>query len=230
MEVGKLIVNAVKNKAHITVSVKPFGCMPSSGVSDGVQSLITNRYPGTIFCAVETSGDGATNFYSRVQMFMFKARLLAADELKKAYEECGVTEEQVRDFLAKNPKYASPLHHAPHVKAGAAANLVHQVAPMIKHTKTELAAMKAKKAFGAVLDFAKKTPARVQKAVATVKDPDVQELVKADVELVVDLLKGKAKERYAPLVAKLAGKAYFENNPEVAHVVSHGSGEEIAAE
>ncbi|MCC6552601.1 MAG: 2-hydroxyglutaryl-CoA dehydratase, partial [Polyangiaceae bacterium] len=45
MEVGKLIVNAVRSKAHITVSVKPFGCMPSSGVSDGVQSLITARYP-----------------------------------------------------------------------------------------------------------------------------------------------------------------------------------------
>ena len=78
MEVGKLIVNTIKSKAHITVSVKPFGCMPSSGVSDGVQSLITARYPGTIFCAVETSGDGATNFYSRIQMYMFKARIAAA--------------------------------------------------------------------------------------------------------------------------------------------------------
>src|SRR5690606_21408948 len=38
MEVGKLIMNVVKNKAHMTLSVKPFGCMPSSGVSDGVQS------------------------------------------------------------------------------------------------------------------------------------------------------------------------------------------------
>ena len=30
MEVGKLIVNAVKSKAHITVSVKPFPCFTSS--------------------------------------------------------------------------------------------------------------------------------------------------------------------------------------------------------
>src|SRR5262249_31200801 len=36
MEVGKLIMNVVRGKAHMTVSVKPFGCMPSSGVSDGV--------------------------------------------------------------------------------------------------------------------------------------------------------------------------------------------------
>ena len=46
MEVAKLILNVVKNKAHMTVSVKPFGCMPSSGVSDGVQSVVTSLYPG----------------------------------------------------------------------------------------------------------------------------------------------------------------------------------------
>src|SRR6185437_2071689 len=134
MEVGKLIVNVVHGKAHITVSVKPFGCMPSSGVSDGVQSLITGKYPGTIFCAVETSGDGATNFYSRVQMYMFKARIAAEKELARTYEECGVTEAEVRAFLEKNPKYASPLHHAPHKVAGSAANLVHEVAPLIKQS------------------------------------------------------------------------------------------------
>ena len=38
MEVGKFILNVLHNKAHMTLSVKPFGCMPSSGVSDGVQS------------------------------------------------------------------------------------------------------------------------------------------------------------------------------------------------
>ncbi|HVY47418.1 MAG TPA: 2-hydroxyglutaryl-CoA dehydratase, partial [Minicystis sp.] len=131
MEVGKLIVNAIKNKAHMTVSVKPFGCMPSSGVSDGVQSLITARYPGTIFCAVETSGDGATNFYSRVQMYMFKARILAEQELQKAYADTGLTKEMVQAFLDANPAYASPLHHAPHTVAGSAANLVYEVAPLI---------------------------------------------------------------------------------------------------
>ena len=65
MEVGKLIMNVVHQKAHMTLSVKPFGCMPSAGVSDGVQSAITEKFPGTIFCPVETSGDGRVNFYSR---------------------------------------------------------------------------------------------------------------------------------------------------------------------
>ena len=45
MEVGKLILNVAKNKATMTLSVKPFGCMPSAGVSDGVQSIITEKYP-----------------------------------------------------------------------------------------------------------------------------------------------------------------------------------------
>jgi predicted nucleotide-binding protein (sugar kinase/HSP70/actin superfamily) len=72
LEVAKLILNVVHQKTHMTLSVKPFGCMPSSGVSDGVQSVITERYPEAIFCAVETSGDGAVNFYSRVQMYLFR--------------------------------------------------------------------------------------------------------------------------------------------------------------
>src|SRR5262249_2220917 len=68
MEVGKLILNVQHKKATMTLSVKPFGCMPSSGVSDGVQSMITEKYPEAIFCPIETSGDGAVNVYSRVQM------------------------------------------------------------------------------------------------------------------------------------------------------------------
>jgi predicted nucleotide-binding protein (sugar kinase/HSP70/actin superfamily) len=48
--------------------------MPSSGVSDGVQALVTARYPQANFLSVETSGEGAANFYSRVQMALFKAK------------------------------------------------------------------------------------------------------------------------------------------------------------
>ncbi len=35
MEVGKLIQNVAYSKVNMTISVKPFGCMPSSSVSDG---------------------------------------------------------------------------------------------------------------------------------------------------------------------------------------------------
>jgi hypothetical protein len=227
MEVGKLIVNAVKGKAHITVSVKPFGCMPSSGVSDGVQSLITSRYPGSIYCAVETSGDGATNFYSRIQMYMFKARIAAEQELERAFAETGLSRAEVQAFLDENPKYASPLHHAPHKVAGSAANLVYEVAPLIKKSSLERAKDRAKTLGGDVVELFKSAPGKVAAAGRFVTSPETHDRLKQDYLLIKDLLGGKAKENFAPLIAKLAGKAYFENNPEVAQLVED---EPIAAE
>ncbi len=75
-------MNVVQQKSHMTLSVKPFGCMPSSGVSDGVQTVVTERFPEAIFCAVETSGDAAVKFYSRVQMSLFQARRRAEAPLE----------------------------------------------------------------------------------------------------------------------------------------------------
>ena len=49
MEVGKLVMNVKHKKSTMTLSVKPFGCMPSSGVSDGVQSYVTEKWPSAIF-------------------------------------------------------------------------------------------------------------------------------------------------------------------------------------
>ncbi len=45
LEVAHLIESVKENIAHLVISVKPFGCMPSSSVSDGVQSLVTSRFP-----------------------------------------------------------------------------------------------------------------------------------------------------------------------------------------
>jgi len=56
------------------ISVKPFGCMPSSGVSDGVQSKITAMYPNLNFLSIETSGDNEVSILSRVSMTLFKAK------------------------------------------------------------------------------------------------------------------------------------------------------------
>jgi predicted nucleotide-binding protein (sugar kinase/HSP70/actin superfamily) len=218
MEVGKLIVNVANRKANITVSVKPFGCMPSSGVSDGVQSLITTKFPGTIFCAVETSGDGATNFYSRVQMYMFKARQVAEAELQRALDDHGLTKEQVRAFIDANPEYKSPLHHAPHTVASQAANLVIEVADLIKLTPAQRAAKKAKHTTETVKAAAAAAPGKLKNLYQFATSPETHAQLREDYVLLRDLAAGKAKERFAPLVGKLAGKAYFENNPEVAHV------------
>jgi predicted nucleotide-binding protein (sugar kinase/HSP70/actin superfamily) len=128
MEVGKLIQYVTGKKAHLVVSVKPFGCMPSSGVSDGVQSLVTARYPEANFLAIETSGDGAVNVYSRVQMALFKARAGAQAEYERALAETGLTAEAARREYPRRPRLCHPLRYPRHRTAGTAANAVHELA------------------------------------------------------------------------------------------------------
>lgn len=189
MEVGKLILNVVHQKAHMTLSVKPFGCMPSAGVSDGVQTAITEKFPGTIFCPVETSGDGRVNFYSRVQMYLFKAKQAAIAEYDRALEEHGVTKEQVEAFLAKNRRFRSSLFKAPHVYAGSSADIVATVAPYITKSRTErLRENLVKLARGSKV-AAQKTPHVVVDLFQTaVKEaPTVARRVKEDLALVLEL-------------------------------------------
>ncbi len=123
MEVGKLLQTVQHKKAHMVVSVKPFGCMPSSGVSDGVQSLVVARYPEAIFTAIETTGDGEVNVQSRIQMDLFKARQKAEAEFKAAVEKSGLTEDQVRARWRKKG-HDKTLHYPKHEVAGTAANEV----------------------------------------------------------------------------------------------------------
>lgn len=137
MEVGKLILNVVHQKATMTLSVKPFGCMPSSGVSDGIQTLITEKYPGTIYCAVETSGDGAVNFYSRVQMYLFKAKQAAQAEFEAALGQVGLTAERFAALLEAHPELRAPSFRAPHAGACTATDLVHAVARYDRTTPWE---------------------------------------------------------------------------------------------
>jgi hypothetical protein len=129
MEVGKLILNTIHHKAHMTVSVKPFGCMPSSGVSDGVQSAVTENYPDAIFCAVETNGDGAVNFYSRIQMSLSKARQRAARELSATLLSYGLTRERAARFLERS-HYGNALYRPPRKTAGSSADLIHAIGPL----------------------------------------------------------------------------------------------------
>ncbi len=125
MEVGKLIQNVIHKKAHMTISVKPFGCMPSSGVSDGVQSVITERYPEAIFLPIETTGDGAVNVYSRIQMMLFKAKRAAESEYENILKDKGVTVDKLKRKI--KGKRAQATHYSKHVVAGTAANLLLEV-------------------------------------------------------------------------------------------------------
>ncbi len=56
------------------ISCKPFGCMASSGVSDGVQAKIISIHPELDFLSIETSGDNEVSILGRVSMLLFKAK------------------------------------------------------------------------------------------------------------------------------------------------------------
>jgi predicted nucleotide-binding protein (sugar kinase/HSP70/actin superfamily) len=208
MEVGKLILNVVMQKAHMTLSVKPFGCMPSAGVSDGVQSAITEKFPGTIFCPVETSGDGRVNFYSRVQMYLFKAKQAAVAEYERALEENGVTREQVAAFLEASPKFRSPLYKPPHVYAGNNADLVAAIAPYITKTRGERVKARLTKLVTGTKEAAQKTPHVFVNALEKVKEaPAVAKRVKEDVILFRELRAEKKKNaKSAPAVLDAAAE------------------------
>jgi predicted nucleotide-binding protein (sugar kinase/HSP70/actin superfamily) len=127
MEVGKLIHFVEDKHNHMTVSVKPFGCMPSSGVSDGVQSLITAKYPDAIFLPLETTGDGEVNALSRVQMMLFKARQKAQAEFDEALAARNLDLEAFRARVKRSYRFRGPFVRPVHRTAGVATNLVYAV-------------------------------------------------------------------------------------------------------
>jgi len=58
------------------------------------------------------------NFYSRVQMYLFKAKQAAIAEYERALTENGVTRDQVKAFLDSSPKFRSPFYKPAHKYCG----------------------------------------------------------------------------------------------------------------
>ncbi len=143
MEVGKLIHNVVDQKVNMTLSIKPFGCMPSSAVSDGVQSLITEMYPASIFLPIETNGDGAVNVYSRVQMQLFKAKQMAERELHEGLAELNLSPAEFKNLVVNSPKFSSASYRSPHAGACTALDVLadirnHQKPWLLRHAQSTL--------------------------------------------------------------------------------------------
>lgn len=108
MEVGSLIYSARMRKAHMMVSVKPFGCLPSTA-SDGVQTKVMSDYPHILFLPLETSGDSEVNFKSRAQMVLFEAKQKAREEAEEIMRKYQIDLEAVREFVRRNPRYSSGM-------------------------------------------------------------------------------------------------------------------------
>src|SRR5678815_5689887 len=103
LEVAKNIYYTNKKIAHMVLSLKPFGCMPSSQ-SDGAQSAVVSQYKDMIYLPVETSGEGEINAHSRVQMALGEAKAKAKQELAKILEETGLTLDLVRQYASEHPE------------------------------------------------------------------------------------------------------------------------------
>src|SRR5688572_17895057 len=141
LEVAKNIYYSNKDLAHMVLSVKPFGCMPSTQ-SDGAQSAVVSNFKDMIYLPIETSGEGEINAHSRVQMALGEAKVKAKQEFARVLEETGLTVEQVRDYVAEHPELESGLYRVPHHKGviGSAANFVKHVAELMQTARQTRAA------------------------------------------------------------------------------------------
>jgi predicted nucleotide-binding protein (sugar kinase/HSP70/actin superfamily) len=107
LEVGRALAAAEGHTAHLVLSLKPFGCLPSSALSDGVLAPILARRPGApAFLSLETSGDSHASVDSRLEMALHAASLRAVDEFDEACARRGRTADGVRAALrARAPSH-----------------------------------------------------------------------------------------------------------------------------
>ena len=146
LEVAKNIYYSAKSMAHMVLSLKPFGCMPSTQ-SDGAQAAVTSHYKDMIYIPIETSGEGDINAHSRVQMALGEAKVKSKEEFKAAVAQTGYTLEQIRDFVMQpeNRDLRRPLLHVTHRDGvvGKAANFVLDVAQRMRRAGVEASATAA---------------------------------------------------------------------------------------
>ncbi|MEX1127796.1 MAG: hypothetical protein WEB50_04440 [Vicinamibacterales bacterium] len=125
LEIGKTIYYTTHRRCHMVLSLKPFGCLPSTQ-SDGAQSAVASRLKDLIFLSIETSGDGALNAHSRVQMALGEAKAVARREFEDAVARSGRTLEDIRAYVAGHAELRRPFYQVPRQKGvtGTAANFV----------------------------------------------------------------------------------------------------------
>jgi len=133
LEVAKNIYYSNKDLCHMVLSLKPFGCMPSTQ-SDGAQSAVVNLYKDMIYLPIETSGEGEINAHSRVQMALGEAKVKCKNEFNRVLAETGYTLDEIREYVDDHPELKRGLYQLPHTKGivGTGANFIHHVAQLMK--------------------------------------------------------------------------------------------------
>ncbi len=132
LEVAKSIYYTNKSICHMVLSLKPFGCMPSTQ-SDGVQAAVMEHHKDMIFLPIETSGEGEINAHSRVQMALGNARLKAKQEFSEALEKTERTLDEMSAYVDAHPVLKVPTYVVPKHEGvvGRAANFVLHVADLM---------------------------------------------------------------------------------------------------
>jgi hypothetical protein len=132
LEVGKNILYSTQNAAHMVLSLKPFGCMPSTQ-SDGVQSTVAAKVKNVLFLPIETAAEGELHAHSRVQMVLVEARQRAEEEFDRALASTGKKLNEIRRYVDDHPELRSPFLRVPATPgiAGVAANFVLHVGQLI---------------------------------------------------------------------------------------------------
>jgi len=129
LEVAKNIYYTNHELAHMVLSLKPFGCMPSTQ-SDGAQSAVVAHYKDMIYLPIETSGEGEINAHSRVQMALGEAKAKAKLEFKDVLEKIGKTHDELHVYVDAHPELSQAVYKVPKYKGviGTAANFAIHVA------------------------------------------------------------------------------------------------------
>jgi predicted nucleotide-binding protein (sugar kinase/HSP70/actin superfamily) len=112
LEVAKSIYYGHHKRAHMVLSLKPFGCMPSTQ-SDGAHAAVMAHFPDLLFLPIETSGEGDINAHSRVQMALGEAKTKARKEWHAALASTGTPLDEIRAYVAANRELRRPLQHIP---------------------------------------------------------------------------------------------------------------------
>jgi hypothetical protein len=128
LEVAKNIYYTNRGLCHLVLSLKPFGCMPSTQ-SDGVQAAVTSHFKDMLYIPIETSGEGELNAHSRMQMALGEAKSRAKDEFSRCVAATGYTIDQIREFVAAGRDLRRPLQPIERHEGvvGRAANFVIEV-------------------------------------------------------------------------------------------------------
>jgi len=113
LEVAKNIYYSSKGLCHMVLSLKPFGCMPSTQ-SDGAQAAVVEHYKDIIYLPIETSGEGEINAHSRVQMALGNARVKAREEFAECLERTGRSLDELKAYVDTHPELKSPAYVVPH--------------------------------------------------------------------------------------------------------------------